>query len=735
MSKRFERARAGRSRRWFTAAAAGALVATMSPMSQAGAGSFGATERVSVATGGGQSTLGGGIPAPSISLDGRYVAWHTRAEGLVPGDTNDAEDAFVHDRVTGITSRVSLTAGGGQANARSLFPSISGDGRYVVFGSGATNLVAGDTNATPSSPTANPADTGRDTFVYDRVSGAVTRENVSSAEEEGKCFNAQNVQQACGGGVALAEADLNFDGRYVAFAGNATNLVPGDTNGQTDIFVRDRVAGTTTRVSVSSVPTATQATGGSSLEPSISADGRFVAFSSAATAGLVPPHVGTARQIYVHDRENGFTTRISTTSGPAGVVGNGNSSLPAISSDGQFVVFASLASNLVPGDTNNEQDIFVHDRVAQTTTRVSVATGGGQAPLGSFFPHISGNGRFVAFDSIANNLVAGDTNGLSDVFVHDRSNGTTSRASLTRNATEAFGGGSFFPALSFDGRYVAFSSEAANLVPGDTNAAPDVFVHDRTLPKPFSDGYRMVASDGGVFAFGDAPFFGSTGGTRLNEPMVGMASTPRNRGYWLVARDGGIFAFGDARFHGSTGATRLARPIVGMASTPSGGGYYLVAADGGIFAFGDAVFRGSTGALRLTQPIVGMAVTPSGNGYWLVAADGGVFAFGDAVFRGSTGALRLAQPIVGIGSTPSGNGYYLVAADGGIFAFGDAVFRGSTGALRLAQPIVAMAVNPSGGGYWLIARDGGIFAFGDAAFRGSTGAIRLNQPVVGGGAG
>ncbi|MGH9283362.1 MAG: S8 family serine peptidase, partial [Acidimicrobiales bacterium] len=165
-------------------------------------------------------------------------------------------------------------------------------------------------------------------------------------------------------------------------------------------------------------------------------------------------------------------------------------------------------------------------------------------------------------------------------------------------------------------------------------------------------GYRLVASDGGIFNYGESAFYGSTGGSPLNQPIVGMASTPTNRGYWLVASDGGIFAFGDARFFGSTGGSRLNRPIVGMASTPTGRGYWLVASDGGIFAFGDAGFHGSTGALRLARPIVGMASTPSGEGYWLVASDGGIFAFGDARFLGSTGALRLARPINAMAATP-----------------------------------------------------------------------------------
>ncbi len=246
-----------------------------------------------------------------------------------------------------------------------------------------------------------------------------------------------------------------------------------------------------------------------------------------------------------------------------------------------------------------------------------------------------------------------------------------------------------------------------------------------------ADGYRMVASDGGVFGFGNEPFCGSTGGIALHQPIVGIAPTPDRGGYWLAASDGGVFAFGDARFYGSTGAQHLNQPVVAIVATPTGHGYWFVARDGGVFPFGDARFYGSTGSIRLARPIVGMAATPSGHGYWLVASDGGVFAFGDARFSGSTGALRLNRPIVGMAATPSGHGYWFVASDGGVFAFGDAAFHGSTGALRLNRPIVGMAATPSGHGYWFVASDGGVFAFGDAAFHGSTGALRLTRPIVG----
>ena len=710
-------------------AVAVALAAALVPAAGAGAGSPGATERVSVSSTGSQTTTAGGIPSPTMSDDGRYVVFHTRAEGLVPNDTNDREDVFVHDRSTGETVRINAP-GGAQPNGPSLFPEISANGRFVVFGSGARNLVPGDTNADPPSPTASPDAIGRDVFVWDRATGAITRENVPTGGGEAFCVTG-GVRVFCGGGVALAEADISADGRIVTFAANATNLVPSDTNSGTDVFVRDRVAGTTTRISVTSAGeqsarVTTPPSNPVSLEPDVSADGTAVAFSSDATNFGA---TGTSRQVYV--RVDNTTVLISKSSG--GTAGNNNSSLPSISADGRWVAFVSLANNLVAGDTNGESDVFLHDRQTGTTTRVSVGAGGAQGNAGSFFPRISGDGRIVSFDSGASNLVAGDVNGKSDAFVHDRTTGTTSLVSLSRTLEQG-NDGSFFPAPNFDGRYVAFGSEARNLVAGDTNDDPDVFVHDRTRPLPFSDGYRLVASDGGIFSF-NAPFFGSTGSIRLNKPIVGMASTPRNDGYWLVASDGGIFAFGRAKFFGSTGAQTLAQPIVGMASTPTGAGYWLVASDGGVFAFGDAAFYGSTGALRLARPIVGMASTPSGKGYYLVASDGGVFAFGDAVFRGSTGAIRLNQAIVGMAPAANGVGYFLVAADGGIFAFGSgAVFRGSTGALRLNAPIVGMATNPSGGGYWLFARDGGVFGLGDAGFKGSMGGTRLNQPIVGGAA-
>jgi L,D-peptidoglycan transpeptidase YkuD (ErfK/YbiS/YcfS/YnhG family) len=259
--------------------------------------------------------------------------------------------------------------------------------------------------------------------------------------------------------------------------------------------------------------------------------------------------------------------------------------------------------------------------------------------------------------------------------------------------------------------------QAGASVPAGTSSARVAAV--AAVSTPDGSGYWLAASNGGVFTFGDAAFYGSAGATPLNAPIIAMAATPDGRGYWLVASDGGVFTYGDAVFYGSTGALHLNAPIVAMAATPDGRGYWLVASDGGVFTFGDASFYGSTGALHLNAPVVAAAATPDGRGYWLIGTDGGVFTFGDATFYGSAGSLRLNAPIVSATSTPDGHGYRLVGADGGIFTFGDATFYGSTGALHLNAPIAGIAATPTGKGYWLIGTDGGVFTFGSAAFYGA----------------
>jgi Tol biopolymer transport system component len=305
-------------------------------------------------------------------------------------------------------------------------------------------------------------------FVHDRKTGLTTRISVDSAGEE-----------ATGETFGSSEPSISDSGRFVAFSSFAGNLVPGDTNGTFDIFVHDRKTGVTTRVSVDS---AGDESNGDSVTPSISAFGRFVAFRSFAS-NLVPDDTNGVSDIFVHDRQTGVTTRVSVDS--AGNESNGVSDAPSISGDGRYVAFQSDATNLVPGDTNRVANIFVHDRKTGLTTRVSRDSAGGQPNGPSVAPSISANGRFVAFGSSATNLVPGDTNGVSDIFIYDRKTGITTRASVDSSGQEATGGtrfgiGSLGASISANGRRVAFTSFASNLVPEDANGTFDVFVHDRS---------------------------------------------------------------------------------------------------------------------------------------------------------------------------------------------------------------------------------------------------------------
>jgi Tol biopolymer transport system component len=371
----------------------------------------------------------------------------------------------------GLTELVSVRNNGKQGDGisgRASAPAASANGLGVAFDSAATNLVGGDTNGAV------------DVFVRDRASGRTARVSVSSKGKQGDS-----------GSSAPA---VSGDGRFVAFSSSATNLVAGDTNARNDIFVHDRTTGETTRVSVAA--DGTQGDSNSIGTPSISADGRFVAFVS--DASNLVPHGGSIRQAYVKDRSTGAIELVSVDSA-GNPAGGFVAASPVLSGDGRFVAFASGASNLVADDTNETTDVFVHDRVSGATVLASVDSAGGQSNDVSFRPDLNADGRFVTFDSAASNLVAGDTNGVPDVFVHDFVTGATERVSVDSAGGEANGqsvgpgirGGSAFGArISGDGRLVAFDSIATNLVAGDTNTCgpfytdipgqcPDVFVHDR----------------------------------------------------------------------------------------------------------------------------------------------------------------------------------------------------------------------------------------------------------------
>ena len=265
------------------------------------------------------------------------------------------------------------------------------------------------------------------------------------------------------GNASSGAPSISASGRFVAFSSAATNLVPGDTNRAVDVFVRDRLTHRTTRVSVRTG--GTQGDSGNprwgSHMPAISADGRFVAFHSR-IPDLVGMDADRVQDVFVHDRRTRQTQRVSVSTG--GAVGNGDSDYPHVSADGRFVAFTSRASNLVPGDTNGGTDVFIHDRQAGTTARVSVGPDGREAVGGSFGGSLSADGRVVAFESPAGNLVPGDTNNVVDVFVRDRPARTTTRVSVRTGGGQASGNvagsGSYSRALSADGRVVAFASNS-----------------------------------------------------------------------------------------------------------------------------------------------------------------------------------------------------------------------------------------------------------------------------------
>ncbi len=351
----------------------------------------GITSRVNVASDGTQAN--GDSQVATISADGRYVAFVSSASNLVAGDSNAQSDVFLHDTVTGTTSRVSVASDGSQGNANSSGGTISANGRYVVFISSASNLVAGDTNGAP------------DAFVHDRLTGTTIRVDVASDGSQGN------------GGVVITPT-ISSDGRYVVFISTDSSLVPGDTNGAADTFVHDLVTGSTSLASVASDGSQGNSSSDGKARIAISADGRYVAFASFAS-NLVPNDTNAAgdiagEDVFVHDMMTGVTTRVDVASD--GSQGNADRSNLSMSADGRYVAFSSAYEHFVTGDTNGVFDTFVHDMSNGSTVRVSVAADGSQAG-GGITVALSDDGQYIVFDSSASNVVQGDTNAEQDVFI------------------------------------------------------------------------------------------------------------------------------------------------------------------------------------------------------------------------------------------------------------------------------------------------------------------------------
>ena len=461
-----------------------------------------ATTRVSVSSAGVEGNNESQFPA--LSNDGRYVAFESSASNLVANDNNDSWDMFVHDRQTGQTQRISVSSGGEEGNGDSRSPAISATGRYVAFTSVSDNLVSNDTND------------AADVFVMDRDTGIIQLVSVSSSETQG-----------WGGSSDPAISD---NGRYIAFYSNSDTLVSGDTNGKFDVFVRDIVAGQTWRVSVST--DGTQGNHDSWGKVSISGDGRRVGFSSWAST-LVPNDTNGALDAFVSDWFNGWTHIVSVSS--SGAIGNANSSTGMISGNGQYISFGSAATNLVASDTNGSSDAFVHHLDTGVTERVSVSSSGQQANKGGGAVEISYGGRLVVFHSGATNLVSGDNNGYDDVFVHDRITHRTSRVSIATNGTQGNSHAMYLFDISGDSRFVSFSSYASNLVANDGNAVLDVFV--REFKSCYALARQKQSGEGATPVATPANSIGCEPGTYQPGEQITITADPADG--WHVAGWGG----------------------------------------------------------------------------------------------------------------------------------------------------------------------------------------------------
>jgi WD40 repeat protein len=402
------------------------------------------------------STDGAPANAPplgaTLSADGRYVAFSSGATTLVSGDRNHANDIFVRDLATSTTSRVSVSSRGDEGDGPSVLPSISAAGRFVAFPSQATNLVPGDRNGV------------QDVFVRDRVTGTTQRVSTGLHGEAN--------------GPSLASY-VTGNGSAVVFSSAASNLVPHDRNGTVDVFVTQLLTLGTSRASIGSFGEAS----GRSEASAVSSSGRVVAFRSYA-ANLVRRDRNGLADVFVRDRRTGVTALGDISS--SGAQPDRPTFRGTLSGNGRFVGFRSRATNLVRGDTDGAPDAFVHDRVTGQTVRVSVASDGSQPDANGLDwntresrfmsrPFLSADGRYAAFTSRAPNLVPGDRNGAPDVFVHDLVAGWTIRVSVRVDGTEA-NSGSFVSGISADGRVVAFTSYASNLIHNDSNRHRDVFV-------------------------------------------------------------------------------------------------------------------------------------------------------------------------------------------------------------------------------------------------------------------
>lgn len=451
----------------------------------------GETERVSLHSNGSQGNADSN--RPDLSADGRYVAFASAADNLVDNDNNGKQDIFVHDRQTGITQRVSIRTGGEEANDNSFAPAISADGNIVVFYSRASNLV-------------NEANNGHtDIFAHNRQSGETTLVSIVL----GGTANGDSRDPA-----------VSADGRYVAFASSASNLVGNDNNFRDDIFRWDRLALVMERISVDNSGVEAN---GSNHSPAISGNGQHIVFVSSAN-NLAPGDGNNYPDIFLRDTSGGgigegITSRVNLADG-SNAEANGDSWAPDISADGYYVAFVSLAANLVDGDDNGYADVFVRDLNLSRTFLASLAGNGDQANDWAEEPAISANGRFVTFQSFADNLSPAPPPNTRHIFIRDRWHNSTTVASVSSGGVRG-NGPSADPAISANGRFVVYSSIATTLVPNDTNAARDIFAHHNALALPTLSVNFNTGAPGSYFVFSGANWLAnSTAVVRANGVLL-----------------------------------------------------------------------------------------------------------------------------------------------------------------------------------------------------------------------
>ena len=388
---------------------------------------------------------------PSISTDGRFVAFVSLAENLVPEDTNLATDVFVRDRLLGTTERVSVSSSGRQGNGNSGLlnllggPSISGDGRFVAFASEATNLVRGDRNS------------AGDVFVRDRLTGETTRVSVASDGTE----------------ASGSEPVISRDGRFVSFLSFSDTIVP-DENFTADVFVHDRQTGVTERISEG--PDGSDANGQSLFPARLSGDGRFVYFSSFASNLVAGDPDNGDVDAYLFDRQTQTTTAITSNRPSSGVIQHGI--VGGISGDGRFLMFTTQDTTFVNPDTNGFfDDAWLVDRATGEYLLVGVNDAGVQGDDSTFAGDVSDDGSFVALVSRSTNF-GGPANFRENIYVRDRTAGTTRLVSVASDGTEG-DLDSIEPAMTPDGLVISFASRSSTFVPENQSFfAYDVFVRD-----------------------------------------------------------------------------------------------------------------------------------------------------------------------------------------------------------------------------------------------------------------